>query len=61
MQRLQDPHQINRDNLNSTRHEANRHSRNMWGNKGNITELERNSKNRSMRNLYTGINGFKDV
>jgi len=33
----------------------------MWGNMGNITELERNSNNRSMRDLYTGVNGFKDV
>ena len=28
---------------------------------GNITELERNSNNRSMWDLYTGVNGFKDV
>ena len=26
--------------MNNARHEANRHSRNMWGNTGNITELE---------------------
>jgi hypothetical protein len=28
---------------------------------GNITELERNSNNKSMTDLYTGINGFKDA
>jgi len=28
---------------------------------GNIAELERHSKNKSMRDLYTDINGFKDV
>jgi hypothetical protein len=32
-----------------------------WGNTGNINEPERNSKNKNMRDLYTGISEFKKV
>jgi hypothetical protein len=58
---LQDPSEINGDNLNKVRREASRHFRNKKGEylKDKINELARNSKNKNTRDLYRGINGFK--
>jgi hypothetical protein len=61
LQWLQYPHQINGDNLNNVRHEASRHFRNKKKKylKDKINELSTNSKNKNIRDLYRGINGFK--
>jgi chemotaxis methyl-accepting protein methylase len=61
LQRLQDPSEINGDNLNNVRHEASRHFRNKKREylKDKINELARNSKNKNIRDLYRGINEFK--
>jgi hypothetical protein len=54
LQRLQDPSVVNEDNLRNVRREANRH----FGNKkreylrDKINELESNSKNKNIRDLY---------
>jgi hypothetical protein len=61
LQYLQDPSEINGDNLNTVRQETSRH----FGNKkreylkGNVNELETSSKNKNIRDLYRGINEFK--
>jgi hypothetical protein len=56
--RLQDPSEINGDNLNNARCEASRHFRNKKREhlKGKINELAMNSKNKNIRDLYRGIN-----
>jgi hypothetical protein len=61
LQWLQDPREISRDNLNNVRHEASRHFRNKKREylKGKINEPVTNSKNKIIRDLYRGINGFK--
>jgi hypothetical protein len=61
MQWLQDPSEINRDNLNNVRHEASRHFRNKKREylKYKINDLATNSKNKNIRELYRGINEFK--
>jgi hypothetical protein len=61
LQWLQDPSEINGGNLNNVRREANRHFRNKKREYLNdkINELETNSKNKNIRDLYRGINGFK--
>jgi hypothetical protein len=58
---LQDPSEINGDNLNNVRREASRHFRNKKREylKDKINELETNSKNKNIRDLYRGINGYK--
>jgi hypothetical protein len=58
LQWLQDPCEINGDNLNNVRCEASRHFRNkMWQYmKDGINELATNSKNKNIRDLYRGIN-----
>jgi hypothetical protein len=58
---LQDPSEINGDNLNNVRHEASRHFRNkkMEYLKDKIKVLATNSKNKNIRDLYRGINEFK--
>jgi hypothetical protein len=58
LQWLQDPSEINGDNLNNIRNEASRHFRNKKRQylKVKIDELETNSKN---KNLYRGINECK--
>jgi hypothetical protein len=58
---LQDPSEINGDNLNNVRHEASRHFRNKEREylKDKINELAMNSRNKNIRDLYRGINGFK--
>jgi hypothetical protein len=47
--------------MNSIRHEASRHFRNKKKEyvEAKINELETNSENKTIRNLYRGINDFK--
>jgi hypothetical protein len=61
MQWLQNSNQSNADNLNNVRREASRHFRNKEKEylKAKINELETNSKNKNIRDLYRGINDFK--
>jgi hypothetical protein len=61
LQWLQDPSVVNEDNLSNVRRKASRHFRNKKREylKDNINELESNSKNKNIRDLYRGINGFK--
>jgi hypothetical protein len=61
LQWLQDPSEINGDNLNSVRCEASRHFIYKWGAylKDKINDLAMNSKNKNIRELYRGINEFK--
>jgi hypothetical protein len=61
LQWLQDPSEINGDNLNSVRHEASRHFRNKKREcmKFKINEPAMKSKNKNIRDLYRGINEFK--
>jgi hypothetical protein len=52
---------VNEDNLSKVRREASRHFRNKKREylKGKINELESNSKNKNIRDLYMGIDEFK--
>jgi len=61
LQWVQDPSQSNVYNLNNVRHEVSRHFRNKKKAylRAKIEELETNSKNKNIRDLYRGINGFK--
>jgi hypothetical protein len=61
LQWLQDPSEINGDNLNIVRRETSRHFRNKKREylKGKINELEMNSKNKNIGDMYRGINEFK--
>jgi hypothetical protein len=58
---LQNPNQINRDNLQNLRHETSRTFRNKKREylKGKINVLETNKKNKNVRDLYRDINEFK--
>jgi hypothetical protein len=58
LQWLQDPSEINEDNLNKVRREASRYFRNKMREllKYKINELARNRKNKNVRNLYRRIN-----
>jgi hypothetical protein len=58
LQRLQDPGELNGDNLNNVRHEDSRHFRNKMGEHLNdqINELAMNDKSKNIRGLYRGIN-----
>jgi hypothetical protein len=58
---LQDPSEINGDNLNNIRRESSRYFRNKKREylKDKINELATNSTNKNIRDLYRGINGFK--
>jgi hypothetical protein len=60
LQWLQDPTEINWDNLNCIRHETSRHFRNKKSEylKDKIDELATNSKNKNIKDLYSGINYF---
>jgi hypothetical protein len=51
---LQDPSEINRDNMNNLRHRASRYFRNKKGEcvKNIMNELATNSKNKSIRDIY---------
>jgi hypothetical protein len=59
---LQNPSQINGNNLPNLRRETSRTFRNKKREyvKGKINELETNNKNKNIRNVYRGINEFKD-
>jgi hypothetical protein len=61
LQWLQNPNQINGDNLQNLRCETNRTFRNKKREclKGKINELETNNKNKNIRDLYKSINEFK--
>jgi hypothetical protein len=61
LQRLQNPNQINRDNLQNVRHETSRTFRNKKREylKGKVNEIETNNKNKNIRDLYRDINEFK--
>ena len=61
MQWVQDPCQSYVHNLNSVRREVSRHFRNKTKAylRAKIEELETNSKIKSIRDLYRGINEFK--
>jgi hypothetical protein len=58
---LQDRCEINGDNLNNVRREASIHFRNKKREylKDKMNELATDNKNKSIRDLYRGINGFK--
>jgi hypothetical protein len=57
-QLLEDPSEINGDNLNNVRSEASRYFRKQKREylKDKINELATNSKDKSIRDLYRGIN-----
>jgi hypothetical protein len=61
MQWLQDPSEVNEDNLRNVRREASRHFRNKERTylKDKINEFESISKNKNIRDLYRVINEFK--
>jgi hypothetical protein len=61
LQWLQDPSDVNEDNLSDVRREASRHFRTKKREylKDRINECESNSKNKNTRDLYRGINEFK--
>ena len=61
MQWVQNPCQSNVDNLNKVRREVSRHFRNKKKAylRAKIEELETNSKNKNIRDLYRGISDFK--
>jgi predicted NACHT family NTPase len=59
---LQDPSEVNEDKLSPVKPEASRLFRNKKRKylKDRINELETNSKNKNIRDLYRGINEFKE-
>ena len=59
---LQDANQSNADNLNNVRSEVIRHFMNKKKEylKDKIDELGTNSKTKSIRDLYRGVNDFKN-
>jgi hypothetical protein len=61
LQWLQDPSEINGDNLNNVRCEASRYFKNKKRKylKDKINEFAMNSKNKNIRDMYRGINDFK--
>jgi hypothetical protein len=61
LQWLQDPREVNEDNVSDVTREASRHFRNKNREylKDKINELESSSKNKNIRDLYRGINKFK--
>jgi hypothetical protein len=58
---LQDPSEVNEDNLNNIRREASEHFRNKKREylKNKINEIELNNKNKNIRDMYKGITEFK--
>jgi hypothetical protein len=58
---LQDPSEVNEDNLRNVRLEDSRHFRNKKREylKDKINNIELNNKNKNIRELYTGITEFK--
>ena len=61
MQSVQDPSQINVDNMNNVRHKVSRNFREKKKAylRAKIEELETTSKNKNIRYLYRSINDFK--
>jgi hypothetical protein len=61
LQWLQDPREVNEDNLSGVRWEASTHFRHKKRKylKDKINKLESDSKNKNIRDLYRGINEFK--
>jgi hypothetical protein len=60
LQWLQDPSEINGDNLKNVRREESRYFIKKWEYlKDKINELATNSKNKNIRDLYRGINKLK--
>jgi hypothetical protein len=64
LQWLQDPSEINGDNLNNIRRETSRHFRNkkreyIEDKTDELATNKTNSKNKNIRDLYRGINEFK--
>jgi hypothetical protein len=61
IQWLQNPKKSNGGNLNNVRREVSRPFRNKKKEylKAKINELEANSKNKNIRHLYRGMDGFK--
>jgi hypothetical protein len=61
LQWLQNPSEANEDNLSDVRREARRHFRNTLREylEHKINELESNSRNKNIKDLYMGINEFK--
>jgi hypothetical protein len=61
LQWLQYPSEVNEDNLSNVRREASRYFRNKKREylNDNINEMELNSKNKNIRDLYRGITEFK--
>jgi hypothetical protein len=61
LQWLQDPSEINGDNLNNIRSEASRYFRNKKREylKDKMIELGMNSRNKNIRDMHRGINEFK--
>jgi hypothetical protein len=61
LQWLQNPNQTHRESLNNVRHKIGRTFRNKKREylKEKINELETNSKDINIRDLYRGINEFK--
>jgi hypothetical protein len=56
LQWLQDPIEINGDNLNNVRREASRYFRDKRREYLKENEVATNSKNKNIRDLYRGIN-----
>jgi hypothetical protein len=61
LQWLQNPSEVNGDNLSNVRREASRYFRSKKREymKDKINELAMSSKNKNIRDLYRGINKFK--
>jgi hypothetical protein len=61
LQWLQDPSEINGDNLKNIMRENSRHFRNKWREylKDRTDELATNNKNKNVKDPYRGINDFK--
>jgi hypothetical protein len=59
---MQDPSKLNEDTLSNVRWEASRLFRNKKREylKEKIKDLQSNSKNKNIRDLYRGINEFKE-
>jgi hypothetical protein len=62
LQWLQNPSQVNRDNMDNVRREASRNFRTKKRQylKNKINELETNNNNKNIRDLYRGLNEFKN-
>jgi hypothetical protein len=61
LQWLQDPSEVNENNLSNVRREASRHFMNKKREylKDRINDIELNGKNKNIRDLYRGITEFK--